>query len=428
MKNLISLLLICLVSVIVVSPLARASEQNKICAVINGSELNDVININGTAMVPVKGISYALGFKDDYSPETKLITMSKKGLIIIFSLNIKHAKIYKTNNLELVPDNYLLTQEPILISDEVYIPLRFIAEITNAKVFSSSVNCFFIETITPTILLPGYNHTEATFNTMVENYKELNPNIGRLTMDGKENIVYSNLADFPNFYDPHPLIVFRFLDNAASLDQQVKWMNSMINVVNEYYGARQVNVIAHSMGGLVATKYILDATSQHYKVRINKLVTLDSPIKGAKAPKFKPTFSKLLPGAVQDLTLSTPAIQNLLANKANFDHKVESSFSLNKGATDSTSYYVTITKTYPHVLSIANTEDEVVSVESAQGLAEFTENITLPEPMRLSGILNGQSSHSYVHSDLEVIKQVKEFLFSGASSNYSILITQVSGI
>jgi uncharacterized alpha/beta hydrolase family protein len=404
MKNLISLLLICLVSVIVVSPLARASEQNKICAVINGSELNDVININGTAMVPVKGISYALGFKDDYSPETKLITMSKKGLIIIFSLNIKHVKIYKTNNLELVPDNQLLTQEPILISDEVYIPLRFIAEATNATVFSSSVN------------------------TMVENYKELNPNIGRLTMDGKENIVYSNLADFPNFYDPHPLIVFRFLDNAASLDQQVKWMNSMINVVNEYYGARQVNVIAHSMGGLVATKYILDATSQHYKVRINKLVTLDSPIKGAKAPKFKPTFSKLLPGAVQDLTLSTPAIQNLLANKANFDHKVESRFSLNKGATDSTSYYVTITKTYPHVLSIANTEDEVVSVESAQGLAEFTENITLPEPMRLSGILNGQSSHSYVHSDLEVIKQVKEFLFSGASSNYSIFITQVSGI
>jgi uncharacterized alpha/beta hydrolase family protein len=70
------------------------------------------------------------------------------------------------------------------------------------------------------------------------------------------------------------------LDNTDAADK----LNKRINTIKNNYHCKSVNIIAHSMGGLVASKYIQEYGSQN----VNKLITIGTPFLGA--PKVINTF------------------------------------------------------------------------------------------------------------------------------------------
>jgi pimeloyl-ACP methyl ester carboxylesterase len=70
-------------------------------------------------------------------------------------------------------------------------------------------------------------------------------------------------------------------DNASILSEYVK-------VVEKYYPEEKVNIVTHSMGGLVARRYIID-----HPGKVNKLITIAAPFLGSVKPLYQMIYGKL---------------------------------------------------------------------------------------------------------------------------------------
>ena len=95
--------------------------------------------------------------------------------------------------------------------------------------------------------------------------------------------------------EPPNLFVFAYdwrLDNAKSAEKLLDF----IGCVQKYYPSTDVDIVAHSMGGLVARRYILDNVDDH---KVNAFISIGSPFLGA--PKLLYVLESGdfgLPGAV----------------------------------------------------------------------------------------------------------------------------------
>jgi pimeloyl-ACP methyl ester carboxylesterase len=119
------------------------------------------------------------------------------------------------------------------------------------------------------------------------------------------------------------LFVFPY-DWRSSNDQSARDLKGMIDCIKKIYDPSntnpnfKVNIIAHSMGGLVARRYILEGlygTSQNYDPKVDKLVTLGTPWLGA--PKF---ILALETGEAEGISTGTPRLilQNTLKEVARY--------------------------------------------------------------------------------------------------------------
>lgn len=85
-------------------------------------------------------------------------------------------------------------------------------------------------------------------------------------------------CDTANQLDDNPnLFVFAYdwrLDNAHS----AALLKEYIRCIHRFYPGTEVNIIAHSMGGIVARRYILDNADDHH---VNALIAIASPWLGA---------------------------------------------------------------------------------------------------------------------------------------------------
>ncbi|MEZ4638016.1 MAG: hypothetical protein R2856_24155, partial [Caldilineaceae bacterium] len=69
-------------------------------------------------------------------------------------------------------------------------------------------------------------------------------------------------------------------------------LNELIACVRRLYPGVDVDILAHSMGGLVARRYILDAADEHH---VNRLITIGSPFLGAPKAIYVLESGKFLP-------------------------------------------------------------------------------------------------------------------------------------
>lgn len=77
--------------------------------------------------------------------------------------------------------------------------------------------------------------------------------------------------------DKPTLFIFAYDWRLSSTYNSVK-LHDYIQCVQKFYPGTDINIVAHSMGGLVARRYLLDYTLNHH---INKMITIASPYLGA---------------------------------------------------------------------------------------------------------------------------------------------------
>ena len=101
-------------------------------------------------------------------------------------------------------------------------------------------------------------------------YKEyqVNSNPARRTTAGCD---LSQQADKPT------LFVFGY-DWRKSNIENAQLLKDYVGCVNKFHPSRKINLLAHSMGGLLSRRYILDNPNTH---QINKMVTIGTPFLGA---------------------------------------------------------------------------------------------------------------------------------------------------
>jgi len=128
----------------------------------------------------------------------------------------------------------------------------------------------------PTVFLHGLGGTQATFDTMIRQLEA--DGYGVLTDTYEMGGPTADKIDAKAVEADRPLIQVMFRDNAAGLDEQINWLTQTIARVKVKYETDHVNLVGHSMGGLLATKYVLETGGKE----VQKLVTIGSPLNGSK--------------------------------------------------------------------------------------------------------------------------------------------------
>lgn len=131
----------------------------------------------------------------------------------------------------------------------------------------------------PTLMIHGFRGTERSMAYMIKRFESNGWGTHMQTCivnnDGTLQWSRTKKAKFGSI----PLIHVVFTNNTASLKQQGKWVAHIAEVIGNQYKTREINVIAHSMGGLAALKYITDSPPSAYP-KVKKLVTLGTPAAG----------------------------------------------------------------------------------------------------------------------------------------------------
>lgn len=117
----------------------------------------------------------------------------------------------------------------------------------------------------------------------------------------------------------NPFIQVIFLQNVHTFNQQVNWLKESIKRLQSEYNFDTINIVSHSMGGLIGTKYIEDTYRSIDFPRVDKLITLDSPINGAVVANY----IKYSSTATKDLSIRSNAIEQIYLNKDSFDPRTK---------------------------------------------------------------------------------------------------------
>lgn len=103
-------------------------------------------------------------------------------------------------------------------------------------------------------------------------------------------------------------------DNASNAEK----LKDFMGCVQQFHPEAKVNVLAHSMGGVLARRYIIDNPAQH---RVNSLVTMGTPWLGAPKMLFVLESGHFLPfvasgPGVKAAVETMPALHQLLPSRA----------------------------------------------------------------------------------------------------------------
>ncbi len=128
--------------------------------------------------------------------------------------------------------------------------------------------------------------------------------------------------------DPKPsLFVFAY-DWRLAIEDNAALLADYVNVAGIYHPGKKVNIVTHSMGGLVARRYILD-----HPGKVDKLITVAAPFLGSAKPLYQMIYGVLAvdyswAGLVKDALFSDtvkemlsyyPGLHELLLSKSYYD-------------------------------------------------------------------------------------------------------------
>jgi pimeloyl-ACP methyl ester carboxylesterase len=87
---------------------------------------------------------------------------------------------------------------------------------------------------------------------------------------------------------PKPSLFIFPYDWRLPIEENAHILSEYVEVVEKYYPEEKVNIVTHSMGGLVARRYIID-----HPGKVNKLITIAAPFLGAAKPLYQMIYGKL---------------------------------------------------------------------------------------------------------------------------------------
>ncbi|MGF2616569.1 alpha/beta fold hydrolase [Rossellomorea aquimaris] len=254
-----------------------------------------------------------------------------------------------------------------------YITLK--SQIAESKENSSEVSANI-----PTVFVHGYKGTYNSFKTMLYRFEENNwakrELVVYVSADGE--ITWRGTLS-PSSKLPS-LVQIVFEKNKASISETSSHLQSVMMELKSKYNVGQVNLVGHSMGGLVSTNYLQQTNGNLQYPETVKFAVIGSPFDGIA----KESYHRVNTGeALIDLRPESEALKNLVVNREQFPADLE-------------------------VLAIAGTGDQVVEVESAFAIQKI-----VPESnLEMSLIEDMQIDHSGLHETEKVDKIVKKFLWN----------------
>jgi pimeloyl-ACP methyl ester carboxylesterase len=287
MKKLISVLLTVLLLFSTV-PSVFAANLDNVNISIDGVVLPEKgVLWNGTTMVPMRSVLERLGFIIRWDESKQEIQALKADLRLTLNL-------YSTTGTSVSGGGttpIYLTQAPNNFNGSTFVPLRFIAEAGGLEVsWDKTTSTAIIDNNLPTLLVHGFNGGFNTFKTMSDSLElEYSDTLDIVHVKVDGSLYIEKEAEI---HGKNPIIVVVFDNSVDTLAAGVNGLQKVISYELDRYATTKVNVVAHSFGGIVTTKYIVDNPTNNY---INKFMTLASPIGGVKYVKVvNPKTSPLL--------------------------------------------------------------------------------------------------------------------------------------
>ncbi|WP_249871385.1 alpha/beta fold hydrolase [Oceanobacillus saliphilus] len=231
----------------------------------------------------------------------------------------------------------------------------------------------------PTVFIHGYKGTANSFGFMLNRFEKKygwgnKGLVYRISKEGK-------IRDYNLSKGQHaPTFVQIILENnRASFADSSEWISNALGHMQEKYDIDSVNLVGHSMGGILSVKYAMDYAGEDYP-QVNKIITIGSPFDGIYSEEY---FHIHQDAAAMDLKPGSLALQLLK----------EGTFPANMD-----------------VLSIGSAGDAIALPESVQALRTIIPNSNLQEIM----IENVKLGHSALHENKEVDKMIHSFLWQDA--------------
>lgn len=229
-----------------------------------------------------------------------------------------------------------------------------------------------------TVFVHGYKGTANSFGGMLDRFE-------RRDWGSKALVYYVSKNGNMQVYNVNQgkkkpkFVQVVFENNRANFDDSATWLSKVMNHLKERYHIDSVNLVGHSMGGLVSLKYTEEYQDKTQYPAIGKLVTIGSPFDGIYSQKY---FQFNRDAAATDLKPDSPVLQLLKANGQAFPEDVA-------------------------VLNIGSTGDLVAVPESVQTLRTIIPAHQITEKM----IENGSLGHSDLHENDQVDKMIHSFLW-----------------
>ncbi|MGM0845234.1 MAG: alpha/beta hydrolase [Bacillota bacterium] len=231
----------------------------------------------------------------------------------------------------------------------------------------------------PTVFVHGYKGTYNSFKTMLYRFEENNwakrelvayiSAEGEITWKGS----ISSSSKLP------PLVQIVFEDNRASISDTSSQLQSAMKELRDQFNVNQVNLVGHSMGGLVSTKYLITTSGNINYPETVKLAVIGSPFDGISSESY---YRQNTGESLIDLKPESEALKNLVENKDLFPSELK-------------------------VLAIAGSGDQVVEIESAFAIKKIVPEDNLEKRL----IEDGGIDHSGLHETKKVDTLLNKFLW-----------------
>lgn len=227
----------------------------------------------------------------------------------------------------------------------------------------------------PTVFVHGYKGTVNSFGNMLNRFEKYNW--------GKKGVSYfvkadGSLNELPLGWskDKPNFIQVVLENNRTSFDESTYFLSKVLHHLKQTYKIDTVNLVGHSMGGIISVKYSMEYLDTAYP-SVNKLVTIGSPFAGIFNENY---FIIHRDRAAEDLKMGSPALG--LLNSISFPEGIQ-------------------------VLSIGSTGDALAVPESVAQLRSIVPATQLEEIM----LENDSLGHSGLHEDQTVDHLIQRFLW-----------------
>ncbi|SFE15015.1 Uncharacterized protein with an alpha/beta hydrolase fold [Lentibacillus persicus] len=231
----------------------------------------------------------------------------------------------------------------------------------------------------PTVFVHGYKGTENSLGNMLERF-EHTYNLGKRSLvykvspAGKLDVYHLNNREHTANMFVQPV----FKNNRASIEDTAEWLAKVMAHMKETFGVKRVNLVGHSMGGLVSIEYIENYQDYSHYPEVKKLAVIGSPINGIYNEGY---FKLHHDPAAEDLKPDSYALKRLRLNKNAIPDHLD-------------------------VLSIGSTGDSVARPKSIEGIRKIVDEGQLTYKM----IKDPTLGHSALHEDTRVDKMIYSFL------------------
>ncbi|MFD2627270.1 alpha/beta hydrolase [Oceanobacillus kapialis] len=233
----------------------------------------------------------------------------------------------------------------------------------------------------PTVFLHGYKGTYNSFGFMLDRF-ENKYNWGSKALIYNVSANGEIVARHLGQGNSKPEFIQVILeDNRAGFTKSAAWLASVLKHLKRYYDVNTINLVGHSMGGIVSFEFLKQYTDKGLYPEVDKFVAIGSPFDGIYSEEyFQFNYG--------------PAATDLMPNSSALDMLHERSFP------DSVS-----------VLNIGSTGDSVAVPESVGALRQM-----IPANQFEEVIIDDKNlGHSALHENQRVDRLIYSFLWKDNS-------------